>query len=161
MSEVGDELRKLEAWFAKVFVTIEHEVSNIMPLAVSITEKLKTALESGAVDFVEKAIDGFVGRPGVAEEAVGLAQLVIKKVLPIELAIQGIPTNPSPEDVSKFAQQVISSFTTLTTKDKLYTNLAAQIYRDIQAQKNLPITPWAKAIAVIEEGYTQYKELDN
>ena len=154
LSEIKVDLQKLGAWFAKAFTTIE---TDVVPVAITVTEQLKAALASGATDLVEKAVDGLIGKPGLAEEVVGLIKLVIPKVLAVELAIQGLPINPTPEEVATFTQNVIAAFTPLTAKDKLYTTLAAQIVADVQAEQNLPGSTWAKIIAVCEEAYQQYQ----
>jgi hypothetical protein len=58
MSKIGNDLRKLEAWFAKVFTTVENDAEKA---AVFIVAKLDPEIEKliadGTIIVVEKVVD--------------------------------------------------------------------------------------------------------
>lgn len=125
-------------------------------IAIAVTEGVKTALVDGVADFVAQILDSLT-KSNVPEEIVTLLKNNIYKVLAVELAIQGIPDNPSQADILAFEQTVLKAFNVNSDNSKLYTTLAAQIYGLIQAQvrPGEKIT-FAQIVQIVEQAYTDY-----
>jgi hypothetical protein len=144
---------KVGEWFAKEFSSTVQDADKI---AIAITEATKQALNDGVLNFVAEIVDGLT-KSGVAEEIVTLVSAHIYQVLAVELAIQGLPANPTPADILTFEQAVLKAFGVTSDKSKLYTQLAAQIYGLIQAQVNAHLSfTFADLVKAVEAAYQDY-----
>lgn len=158
---MGISLKGILSWFANIFKHIKDDGAKV---AITVTQGVKQFLDSGVADGLAKAIDGMVGTH-LAEDAVTLLKDNVNKALAAELALQGLPDDPTGADVQAFEDSVIKAFTGLDAagKSKLYTTLAAQVYgiieRDLNGKDNIP---FAQLVADIEEAYQDYlKDVDN
>lgn len=143
--------------FAWLFKKIAAGAKKEAPIAVTITEAIKTVLASPELGFLENAFDAVTGT-GIAVAAANEINALIPEVLAAELAIEGLPVNPTPADVSAFEQRVLSAFNVNSDNSRLYTILGAQIYGIINTtvQIGKPVT-FAVLVADIEAAYVDYK----
>jgi len=139
-------------WFKKNFLTA---VESADAVAITVTEEAKTLLANGTGDFVAGLIDS-VTKTGIAEEVVTILKKEIPNILVVELAIQGLPANPTPEQVLAFEQSILSAFGVLNNKSKLYTTLAAQVYGIIQSTVNTTPGNFADWVIAVENAYQDY-----
>jgi hypothetical protein len=142
------------AWFKKVFTSIRKDIA---PVAVSITEGIKTALDSGVAGFIAATVDAIV-KTHLAEDIVAALKLYIPKVLATELAIEGLPDNPTEQDILDFENKVIAAFGKVSDKSKLYTTLAASLYQHVKDAIADGKLTFAEAVAIIEESYQEYQQ---
>jgi len=144
-------------WFKKNFLTA---VESADAVAITVTEEAKTLLANGTGDFVAGLIDS-VTKTGIAEEVVTILKKEIPNILAVELAIQGLPANPTPEQVLAFEQSILSAFGVLNNKSKLYTTLAAQVYGIIQSTINTTPGSFADWVIAVENAYQDYTNDDS
>lgn len=100
-------------------------------LAVVILEDIKPALNSGVVGFLSKLFDSLT-KSNIAEDVIKFLQTNIPKILAANLAIQGLPDNPTSDEILKFEQDIIEAFGKLDKKSKLYTIFVADTYGILQ-----------------------------
>lgn len=147
------EFERLWAWFKKTFASIE---GNVDTVAISVTQHLKQALDSGAAGFITHLIDSLTNT-GIASEVVGIVKLNLPKILSVELAIKGLPPNPTEQDILDFENRCLDAFGIHNQKSKLYTVMSAQLYGIIQTLLNKAEgTTFADWVAAVEEAYQDY-----
>lgn len=144
---------KVWDWLKKAFTYIEKDADKV---AITLTEGLKDAMQSGVVGFIAAALDGLT-KSHVPTEIVTFLSNNIDKVLATELAIQGIPDNPTQDDILAFEQAVLKAFNVTSDKSRLYTTLAAQTYGMLKAQADAG-TKFTFALLVkdVELAYQNY-----
>jgi len=152
---------KVGSWLAGAVKTVGNALKFVETsadkIAISVTEGVKTALLDGVLGFIADVLDGLT-KSQVPTEIVTLVQNNIYKILAVELAIQGIPANPTPADILTFEQAVLTAFNVTSDKSKLYTTLAAQIYGIIQTQANSNTQfTFAELVADVEQAYGDYQ----
>lgn len=109
------------------------QVKNIWnPIAISITEELKTLWASGVPNFLATIADKLLDSGTLIEDVVAKVGAYLPAFLVAELGIQDLPADPTPADYKKFENDAIAAFGNLTDKDKFYTTLQAQIAGVIQ-----------------------------
>ena len=155
---------KVGAWLGKAVQNVGTAIADVFKfvettadkVAISVTEGVKTALVNGTLGFIADIADGLT-KSQVPTEIVTLISNNIDKLLAVELAIQGLPANPTAADVLAFEQSVLKAFGVVSNTSKLYTTLAAQIYGIIQTEinKNTSLT-FAELVADVEEAYQDY-----
>lgn len=96
-------------------------------LAVAILEDIKPALDGGLLGFLANMIDNLT-KSNIAQEIIDFTKKEFPKVLAAALALEGLPDNPTAEDILKFEQSVLDAFGKLDKKSKLYTVVAADTY---------------------------------
>jgi len=145
----------LWTWFKNIFKNV---IKHADQVAITVTEEIKNALNTGAAGFLAGLIDQLT-KSHIAENILKFLKDNITKVLAAELAVQGIPDNATPDDILKFETDVINAFGKIDNKSKLYTTLAAQIYGLIDTTlKTTPETPptFAEWVRVVESAYQDY-----
>lgn len=148
---IFSDLIKPFVWLSKVFVS--HSVSDA-PVAITITEAIKAILANPIVGFLENVADAVTGTQiptTVANAITG----IIPKILAVELGIQGLPANPTPDQILAFEQSILKAFSITSNNSKLYTELGAQIYGILQAS---PDTKFATLVNDIEQAYLDYQK---
>lgn len=144
---------KIGAWISKVFNGALRDADQI---AIAVTEALKTAMVNGVAGFIAEILDGLT-KSQVPTEIVTLIQNNIDKVLAVELAIQGLPANPTAADILTFEQSVLKAFSVTSNTSKLYTTLAAQIYGIIKTQADSGNAfTFAQLVSDVEQAYQDY-----
>lgn len=148
---------KAWAWLKTAFTYIEQDADKI---AITITTEVKSLLASGVVTAIADFIDAEF-KTQLGTEVVALLNSFVPKALAVELAIQGLPANPTPNDLQVFSDAVVKAFTGLSPqgKTKLYTTLAAQVFGLIETEVNKkePVT-FAELVSLVEQAYQDYLE---
>lgn len=145
-------------WFKKTFIDHTKSAASV---AVTITEAIKTLLSNPIAHFLEEVVDS-VTHTTIASNIAALINAAIPKILAIELGIEGLPDNPTPEQILAFENQILQAFSVAPGKDRLYTTLAAQIYGIIQANLSSGKTTFADWVVAVETAYQDYlKDLAN
>lgn len=128
------------------------------PIAVTITEAVKTILANPLTGLLENIIDSIAGT-SIAVDAANAISAQIPKILAAELAIEGLPVSPTPADILAFEQRVIAAFDINADNSRLYTVLGAQIYGILNTTltSGKPIT-FAVLVADIETAYQDYQK---
>lgn len=143
------------AWFQRTFNNVKNNLDSV---AISVTEGVKQAINSGVLPAAAHIFDSVTGSH-ISSDIVTLVGNNINKVLAAELALQGLPDHATPEQLTAFEQSVLIAFTGKDSigKSKLYTALAAQIYSDLETLVNQsePIT-FAALVNTVETAYQQY-----
>ena len=148
MSLFSDILRPFK-WLAGVFVS--HTVS-AAPVAITITEAIKTILANPITGFLENVADAITGTQ-VPTSIANAINGIIPKILAVELSIQGLPPNPTEAQILAFEQQILTAFNIKSNNSKLYTELGAQIYGIIQTTEATGNTNFAGWVSAIEQAY--------
>lgn len=145
---------KIGAWFAKIWKSLKESGIQV---AVTITESIKSALDSGSVGWFATLIEEVFPVTGkIPEEVVAALKANIVKILAAELAVEGIPDNATAADIQTFENNVLAAFKVTDAKSKLYTTLAAQIYGIIEAHNGNTWT-FAQLVAAVEQAYQDYQ----
>lgn len=142
-------------WFGKIFKSVKNDGSKV---AIAITEEIKKFVLNPVAGFLATLVDKIFDTH-LAEDALTLVKNNINKVLAVELAIQGLPDNPTEDEISAFENEVVKAVTNLDTsgKSKLWTTVAAQVYGIIQTDinNNTPLS-FAELVKDVEEAYQDY-----
>jgi hypothetical protein len=151
---IFSDLTRAWTWFTKVFVS--HAVS-ADKVAVTITETLKTLLANPVTGFLLNMADAVTGTQ-VPTNIANAINGIIPKILAVELGIEGLPANPTADQITAFENQVLSAFNVSSNNSKLYTEVGAQVYGIIQANITNGTTNFAGWVVAIETAYTDYKK---
>lgn len=138
-------------WLGRVFVS--HAVS-AAPVAVTITEGIKAILANPVSLTLENMFDLVTGT-NIAVNVAATVNAIIPKILAVELGIEGLADNATPEQILAFEQSVLAAFNVTSNNSKLYTMLGAQIYGILQAA---PDTKFATLVDDIEKAYAAYQK---
>lgn len=151
--------KSIGAWFSKIFKSVQQDGDKI---AIAITEDVQEALKSGVVDALAGVISSeFPSVKNLPQEVVTLLRQVIPELLAAELAIQGLPTNPTQVDIQAFITRVLDAFKVDNNNSKLWTLLASQIYGLLQNYINAPKQTFAELVAIVEQAYQDYIQDQN
>lgn len=140
-------------WFTKVVV--DH-IKSTAQIAVVITETVKAILDNPIASFLENIADG-ITHTNLPTEIANAVNAEIPKILAIELGIQGLPDNPTPDQILAFENSVLTAFGVTSDKSKLYTTLAAQIYGRIQTTISTTPGKFADWVKTVEESWEDYQ----
>lgn len=140
-------------WFKKVFV--DHTKSGAT-VAVAITETIKAILNNPVAGFLENVIDA-VTHTQLAANIAAAVNALIPKILTVELGIEGLPDNPTPDQILAFEQSIMKAFGVTSSTSKLYTTLAAQIYGIIQTTLSTTPGTFANWVSAVEQAYQDYQ----
>lgn len=146
---------KIGAWFAKVFKVIAVDADKF---AITVTEYIKQGLDTGILGAIAKALDSITGH--VSTEVLAFLQAEIPKALAVELAIQGLPANPTADDIATFEKEILTVIggKDLVSKSKLWTTFSVQVFTLVQAalKANNDNLTFAQIVALIEQAYQDY-----
>lgn len=148
-------LHDVGAWFTKAFKTVRDDADRI---AITITQNLKLASDSGLLKVLTDLIPGTLD-----DKILQFLQNALPKALAVELALQGLPDNPTPEQVKEFIDLVISKLASKNWQDqsKFYTSLSVNLYNQIEQDfNNHPDNAnlsFAEVVSIIESAYAQIK----
>lgn len=145
----------LWTWFKNIFKNVKKHGAQV---AITITEQVKDALNTGAAGFIALTVDN-LANTHLAENVLSILRTNIPKLLAVELAVQGLPDNPTKEDILKFETDVINAFGKMDKKSKFYTTFAADVYGIVK--ETLETTPdkkptFAELVAAVEKAYERY-----
>lgn len=146
---------RILAWIGKLFT---HIIKDAAPVAVTVTELVKEAIESSPGKFLIDLLDK-ITHSHIPSDVAGVVSKALPKVLAVELAIVGLPETPSEDDIMAFEEKVLAAWSVYDNKSKLYTTLAAQIYGILQTTyQTTPDVPptWAEWVHAVEEAWQKY-----
>lgn len=150
-------LQHIGAWFKRTFNNVK---DNVIPTAIAITQGIKHSLDNGVLPEIANIIGEITGSQ-IPAEAITVMKANIDKVLLSELALQGLPDNATPEQLTAFEQEVFKAFTGKNSygRSKLFTTLAVQIKTDVDQLLNIPGgAKFADVVNAIEEAWVQYQD---
>jgi len=108
---------------SKAFKSIRTDGAKI---AIAITEALQAALKGGTVAAIADLVSGiFPNVKNLPQEIIADLDILLPKVLATELAIEGLPDNPTEQDILNFEKIVLAAFKVQDDKSKLWTVLSA------------------------------------
>ena len=145
------------SWFANLFKSLKH---NAAEAAVTITEGVK-AFAASPVAGVLTTIAGKVLGSGIPAEVLKLINDNINKVLAAELAIVGLPDNPTEQDILDFETRVVTAITGVAPEkwSKFITSFAAQVYGIIKAHVDGKTSlTFAQLVADVEHAWQDYQQ---
>ena len=144
-------------WFRRTFKHVKYDVDKI---AISVTQAIKTAADSPISQVIATSIDTAL-HSHLAEDALAVIKVAAIRALAVELALQGVPDNPSEDDILNFEKEVYKA---IAGKDpqaqsKLWTSFAASLYSIIKEALNEgnDLT-FAEIVAIVEDAYQAYKK---
>jgi hypothetical protein len=148
---------KIWSWLKTAFT---HITTDLDKVAISVTQQIKKAADSGELQFVANIIDGLT-HSGVASEIAGTIKNSIVKVLSFELALQ-LPENFSGDDLIAWEQRVMDAIGVHKDKSAIWTKVSATVIRDVQAftQDGTSVS-FAEAVKLAEDAYQTYKDALN
>lgn len=142
-------------WIGRVF---KDGIKKAAPIAVTITEAVKIALNSNVAGFLVKMLDG-ITHSHVPSDVLSEISKQLPKLLAVELAVVGLPDNPSEADILAFENRVLAAFQVYDNKSKFYTVFGAQVYgiieRTLEETPDVPPT-FAEWVKAVEEAYQDY-----
>lgn len=142
-------------WIAKLFRSIKDDAAKV---AVAITEGIQTALKAGILTPIADFLDATF-KTEIGEEVITFLNGNITKILAVELAVEGLPDNPTPDDITAFASRVSNAIAgkDLTGKSKLWSTLAAQVAGIIETEVNKKESlTFAVLVDAVETAYQDY-----
>jgi hypothetical protein len=146
---------KIGAWFAKVFKVIAVDADKF---AITVTEYIKQGLDTGILGAIAKGLDSITGH--VSTEVLAFLQAEIPKALAVELAIQGLPANPTADDIATFEKEILTAIggKDLVSKSKLWTTFSVQVFTLVQTalKANNDTLTFAQIVSLIEQAYQDY-----
>ena len=152
--KIGHALGAAVKWLGKEFTDFKQ---NGLKIAVAITEGVQTALKSGIVTAIADVLSSvFPQVKNLPQEIVAELQVLIPKILASELALEGLPDNPTPDDLLKFENAVLAAFNVNSDNSKLWTTLSSQIYARLQAFVGQPSVTFADLVEAVEGAYQDY-----
>jgi len=146
---------KIWAWVKKTFNTIKVDVA---PIAVGIVEDIKNAEANGILPAIANALSTITGGLSVTINAD--IQAAIPNTLAALLALEGLPSNPTADQITAFENAVLKAISSKSFQQKsaLWTTLAGQVYILIATdlkQNNGTLT-FAQIVTLVEDAYQQY-----
>lgn len=154
--------------FTRAWKWLKHALANgeqkVIPIAIAVTEGIKTALESGVPDFIAKFVETiFPQVHGLPDDLLKIMKENITKVLAAELAVKGLDGTPTPEQIQDFENKILEAFGLHDDKSKLYTEVAVRIAKDVDAfiQGGNQDRTFGQWVTFIEKEYVSIKALDN
>jgi hypothetical protein len=139
-------------WFKTKFVS---HIESAAVVAVTITETIKSLLNNPVASLLENIADA-VTHSQLPTEIAATVNSVIPKILAVELAIEGLPANPTPAQVLAFEQSILSAFNVNSNNSRIYTELAAQVYGIIQSNIANGTTNFASWVTAVETAFQDY-----
>lgn len=145
-------------WFEKVFDEAELKVNRVV---VSILQAVQGLEDSGVLPFIAKILDKATGH--LSTEINEGVKKAVTAGLVTELAIAGLPANPTEQDIKDFDSRVISAFAgkkaAQSMPGQVVSQLGAQLYNIIHTSigqaVGKPLT-CAVIITDIEQGFQDF-----
>lgn len=140
-------------WFKRTF--IDHIKSTAI-VAVTITETLKTLLNNPVTGFLLNLADG-ITHTSLPTDVAGVVNNAIPKILAVELSIEGLPDNPTPDQILAFENSVLKAFNINNDNSKLYTTFGAQLFGIIQSKLADGKLTFAEGVEAVQSGWNDYQ----
>lgn len=149
-------LSAIGKWFKKAVVTVEDK---LIPLAITLTEAVKTAEGDGLLPAVAETVDAATGTV-IATDVNATIIADLPTVLADELTVPALIANPTPAEAQAFATTITTAIAgkAPSAQSQFYSTFAVQVYDLIYNAVHgnpSPLT-FAQKIALIEAGYQDY-----
>jgi len=133
---------------------------NALNVAISITEAVKTTSEGALFTTLATVIDEAL-KTHVASDVLSIIHSASLKLLAAELAVEGLPDNPTEADILEFEKRVFEAISGQSTfgQSKLWTTFASQMYGIIQERLATDTDgkyTFAEIVEDIEKAYQQF-----
>lgn len=153
--KILQEITAIGKWFAKEAVSIE---TVAVPIAIAITEGIKTQEDNGTLDVIAEVVDSVTGTH-IATEANTFIKAEVPKALAFELGLE-LPPNPTENDYKVLETSVITALAgkDAAAKSKFYTNFATDVYVIVQQATHQPYSSiYAEIVDIIQKAYLAYE----
>lgn len=150
-------LHPIIAVFKWLFKSNSSPIKNIASIAVVITEAVKLILSNPVTKLIENILSA-VTHTELPTQIVDVINKEIPNILAVELAIEGLPNNPTEEQVLAFEQSILKAFDVKSDNSKLYTILSAQVYGIIKRTQTSTPGKFYDWINAVQEAYVDYKK---
>lgn len=153
---IGKAASAVGKWIAGAFTWVQKKEA---PFVVGIVEELQTFWKTGTPGFIASILDTLT-KNQVPTNIVNALGAALPKVLAANLAIEGLPTDFTPEQFADFEQRVLAAFGVTDNKSKLYTSLGADLLGIVRkhTQPGQDYT-WFTLASDLEEAYQDYLTL--
>jgi hypothetical protein len=149
LTSIGD-------WFAKVFKSVKEDGDKI---AIAITEDLQTAIKSGVAQDIANVISAvFPSVKNLPSEIIAELQKILPNILAAELALQGLPDNPTPTDLQNFANAILKAVNLDNDNSELWTSTAAKVLQILENYLALPNKTFAELVSAVEDAFQLAKQ---
>lgn len=160
-------ISKTIEWLGKAVKAVGKEVGivgqeikvDVAPLIVAITGGINTAINSGIVGSIAGVLESLIPSLGhLPEELIAQIKIYLPKLLATALAIEGLPDNPTQQQILDFERRFMDAFNIVSDTSKFYTTFAADLYGIIQ-KYSADTTPktFAQKVILIESIFQAYK----
>lgn len=148
-------MNKLKRWFSNLWKGVKNASSKT---AITITEEIQKGLKSGKINTVAQIIQTALPAAGrLPEQVVKSLEVVIPKVLAVQLVLRDLPDNPTIDDLQKFSDNVLTAFGAVDDKSRLWTTMAAEIYKSIQSHLEDKKYTFAECVIDVEKAWRLYQ----
>lgn len=133
--------------------TIEAANHDFLQAAILVTNVVKTALSSGAAQFL---VD--LTKTDIDNKLLATANQYLPVLLADEIMLQGITTASTEEEVQAAYGKVLDSFGKMSDskKEEFYTSLAANIYKVYQEIESGKKITFGEAALLVETAYQEW-----
>jgi hypothetical protein len=151
---VGKAASSVGKWLEEAFKDIAQDAA---PVAVSIIAELQTLLKSGTTGFIASILDTLL-KSELPTEIINAIGAALPKLLAAALALEGLDTNPTAEQITTFEQAVLSAFGVSADNSQLYSTVGAQLIEIIRAN-TAPGQKFTFAVLVndLEDAYQDWQ----
>jgi hypothetical protein len=143
--------------FIHVIVDLFHKANKeFIDSAITITNTVKTLLSSPVTDWAVQ----LTSTP-VDDKILAWARVKLPLILAAELGFKDLNADSSAEAVQAFMVQAIGIFGGLSDaqKEELWTSIAAQIYKQLEADLADKTISFGEAASLIETGWKAWQKL--
>ena len=148
---------KVWDWLKKEFTLVEKDAA---PIAVAVVEGLKTASDTGILDWAGHVVDGLT-KSNVASNIITKVEDKLPAIAAAALALE---TPPAPtatqEEIVAYEEKIIKGFGMSADKSKVYSTIGADVIRlirDEAAAEAAGKSKFAVAVTDLEAAYQDMK----
>lgn len=155
MSLISDDLTKFGSYLKKEFKVFR---TDFLPLAVTLTQAVKKVEDSGVLDTIANLLASETN--GLSVQLNEAAKTLIAKALAVELALEAVPDNATPEQLGAADTAITTAITGLAPKPKsqFFSNLGVtilNIFNRLTGQSESPT--YAEDVIAIQNTYLKLK----
>lgn len=140
----------IKTFFSNTFANANHD---LLEVAIVITNVVKNALSSNTAQFL---VD--LTKTNLDNEILAIANKNLAILLGDEILLQGVKDATTTDEIQAVFQKVLDSFGTMTDsqKEKLYTSLAADVYKLYLEVKSGQKITFGEAALLVESAYQEW-----
>lgn len=116
-------------FFAGAFKWVETDGSKI---ALAIIEEIKTITDNPSTGFLVNLLDELT-KSNIPSEIIAQLKAKLPDALAVTLAIQGLPADPTEQDIEDLEKRILDAFGVTADKSQFYSTLGAKIISIIRA----------------------------